>query len=71
MSAPKYDPHTIDLMRAVLDDAWNSLRPEQQKLMSRSDMAALILEAASHGERDPDLLREAALGVCELVLDVA
>jgi hypothetical protein len=71
MSASRYDAHTIELMRTVLDDAWNALTPTQQRMTQRSDIAALILQAASEGERDPVMLREAALGVRELALKVA
>jgi hypothetical protein len=71
MSAQRYDTHTVELLRAVLDEAWNALTPAQQRAFHRSDLAALILDAAAKGERDPDVLREAALGSREVVLKVA
>ena len=56
-----FDPETIELLRDVLDDAWASLRPEEQALSSRSMVAASILKLAATGERDPSRLRACAL----------
>ncbi len=52
-----FDPETIDLLRSVLDEAWESLRPEQQAQQSKSLLAAIILKLAASGERDPIRLR--------------
>ena len=52
-----FDPETIDLLRSVLDEAWGSLRPEQQARRSKSLLAAIILKLAATGERDPMQLR--------------
>ena len=59
-----YDPETVNTMKAVLEEAWNSLPPAQQARTTRSDMAARILKAAAGGERDPDRLRATALIFC-------
>jgi hypothetical protein len=56
-----FDPETIDLLRSVLDEAWESLRPEEQAQASRSLIAERILELAATGERDPVRLRTRAV----------
>ena len=56
-----FDPETIDLLRSVLDEAWGSLRPEQQAQRSKSLLAAIILKLAATGERDPLRLRTLAV----------
>jgi hypothetical protein len=56
-----FDPETIALMRATLDEAWSSLRPEAKAHLTKSVVASHILELASTGERDPVRLRTAAL----------
>jgi hypothetical protein len=56
-----YDPETIKLLRAVLDEAWNSLVTEQQAQTSKCLLAERILGLAAKGERDPMRLRIAAL----------
>ena len=56
-----FDPETVTILRATLDDAWASLRPEQQATMQKSALAERILKSAAKGERDRDRLRDAAL----------
>jgi hypothetical protein len=56
-----FDPETIKLLRAVLDDAWSSLTPERQQTIQKEDLADRILLAAAAGERDPAQLRRRAL----------
>ncbi|MGH6788226.1 MAG: hypothetical protein ACRECC_00920 [Pseudolabrys sp.] len=56
-----FEPETIELMRVVLDGAWESLTPYQQALSSRTTLAERILAAAALGERDPVRLRGYAL----------
>lgn len=56
-----YDPATVELLRTTLDEAWESLAPARQLLISKSDLAERVLLLAATGERDPDRLREAAL----------
>ena len=62
---------TVEFLRAVVDDAWNSLTPRQQISTRRSDMAAVVLEAVAQGERDPAKLKQIACGPREVVLQVA
>jgi len=60
--APAYfDLETVALLREVLDDAWASLRPEQQAAMLKTTLAKRILKAAAQGERDRERLLDAAL----------
>ena len=61
MAIAYYDSETIAVMRAVLEDSWASLRPDQQRVYLKTDLAQRILAAAANGERDPIRLREAAL----------
>jgi hypothetical protein len=56
-----FDPETIRIMRAVLDDAWARLRPNQQRELAKVHLAERILAAAANGERDPVRLLARAL----------
>jgi hypothetical protein len=70
MRQPKdgaFDPETVNLLRGVLDDAWERLSPEQQARTQKSDVALRILRLAMRGERDPVKLRMSA--VTEVVAD--
>ena len=57
-----FDPETVEAMKTALDRAWAALGPEQQDELRRADLAQRILQAAAQGERDPDRLRDQALG---------
>jgi hypothetical protein len=48
-----YDPETVNLLRSVLDQAWNSLSPLQRDQTTKADMTLRILKLALAGERDP------------------
>ena len=56
-----FDPETIALLHAVLDEAWDSLNAQEQAQSSKSLLAERILHLAATGERDPVRLRVAAL----------
>jgi hypothetical protein len=56
-----YDPETVALLRDTLEDAWASLRPEQQATIQKTALAERILISAADGERDRKRLRDAAL----------
>jgi hypothetical protein len=58
-----YEPETVALLQAVLDDVWSCLLPEQQATISRTFLAARLLRAAARGERDPIRLRDHVLFV--------
>jgi hypothetical protein len=55
-----FDPATIEVMKAVLEDAWASIPPAQQARTTKSEMATRILAAAARGERDPSKLKTTA-----------
>jgi hypothetical protein len=56
-----FQPELIQLMKAVLDDVVAAL-PESKRTSARmADMAAQILACAAKGERDPAILKRAAL----------
>jgi hypothetical protein len=44
-----------------LDEAWAALRSDEKARLSRTLLAARILELAAAGERNPDRLRNGAL----------
>jgi hypothetical protein len=52
-----FDSETLQLLRSVLNGAWDSLTPEQQAHTLKSDMALRILNLARFGVRDPTKLR--------------
>jgi hypothetical protein len=56
-----YEPETIELLRAALDEAWASLSAAQQSQTTKTVLATRILKLAARGERDPVRLRTAAL----------
>jgi predicted subunit of tRNA(5-methylaminomethyl-2-thiouridylate) methyltransferase len=56
-----FDRETIELLRNILEEAWGSLRPEEQAQSSRSLIAERILKMAATRERDPIRLRTRAL----------
>jgi hypothetical protein len=56
-----FDLETVVLLREMLDDAWASLRPQQQATMLKTTLAERLLKSAAEGERDPARLRDAAL----------
>ena len=55
------DLKTVRVVTEVLDDAWYSLGPEQQAMMSKTVLAERILMSAAKGERDRKRLLDAAL----------
>ena len=56
-----FDRETVAILRETLDDAWASLRPEQQAAMQKTALAERMLKSAAQGERDRERLRDAAL----------
>src|SRR5215213_5123393 len=53
----RFDPETVELLRSVLDAAWDGLSANRQRTVTKSELAQRILAAAGRGERDPDRLR--------------
>jgi hypothetical protein len=56
-----YDPETLNVMRDALDEAWALLPPDRKNKFLKADMADRVLRTAAVGERDPAVLRAAAL----------
>jgi hypothetical protein len=56
-----YDPETVELLRTVLDQAWNALPPDCRAQISKSRMAECVLRHAATGERHPGRLRFRAI----------
>jgi hypothetical protein len=56
-----FQPELIRLMKAVLDDAVAALPESRRTSTMMADMASQILAYAAKGERDPAVLKEAAL----------
>jgi len=56
-----FGPETIEILRSVLDDAWESLRPEERARTSKTAIAVRILDMAAAGELDPVRLRVEAV----------
>jgi hypothetical protein len=56
-----FGPETIELMRQILEEAWDSLPPDARALTSKTTVAERILRLAAGGERDPIRLRTYAL----------
>ena len=54
-------PDTLKLLQTVLDETWDSLRPEERSRTSKEQIGARILEKARAGEVDPFRLRIAAV----------
>ena len=61
MTGAAFQPELIELMRSVLDEA-SALLPEAKRTSTvKADIASHILACAAKGERDPVMLRAAAL----------
>ena len=56
-----YDPETVQLLRAVLDEAWDALPPRHREQTSKSHMAQCLLRHAAAGERHTERLRFRAI----------
>jgi len=54
-------PETVKLLQSVLDDTWESLRPEERSRTSKKQIAARLFDKARAGERDPFRLRVAVM----------
>ena len=57
-------PEIFDLLESILDETWDSLRPDEKARTSKAMVAQRILQAIASGERDPARLRvEVVTGV--------
>jgi len=55
------DLKTVNVLNEVLEDAWYSLSPEQQAMMSKTMLAERILVSFARCERDRERLLAVAL----------
>jgi len=56
-----FQPELIKLMRSVLDDATAMLPEAKRTSAVKAEIASHILECAAQGERNPAVLKTAAL----------
>jgi hypothetical protein len=56
-----FDPETLVLLRAAMDEAARALPPRGRTISARRVMARAILNLAALGERNPQRLRRSAL----------
>ena len=54
-------PETVKLLQNVLNETWDSLRPEERSRTSKEQIATRLFDKAKAGERDPFRLRVAAI----------
>ena len=54
-------PETLKLLQSVLEETWESLKPEERARTNKTQIAAHILQMAATGERDPVRLRAEAI----------
>jgi len=52
---------TLKVLQIVLEDTWDSLRPDEKARTTKTEVARRILKAAVQGERNPDRLRMQAM----------
>jgi hypothetical protein len=58
-----FDPETVSLLGAVLEQAIAALPPDRRSQERKTLLASKLLSAAWAGERDPARLQAAALAV--------
>ena len=56
-----FDDETVELLGGVVRDIWASFTPTQQALVTKDEIARLVMLLAEAGIRDPLELKEAAL----------
>jgi hypothetical protein len=54
-------PETLQLLQTVLDETWESLRPEEKSRTTKAEIGKRLLDRAEAGERDAFRLRLAAV----------
>jgi hypothetical protein len=59
--ASAFDPDTLKILQITFDDTWACLQPKQQARVSRTALAARMLELVAAGHRNPVRLRNFAL----------
>ena len=61
MRGAVFQPELIELMKSILDEVTATLPEAKQTSVVKAEIAAGILACAAKGERDPIVLRSAAL----------
>jgi hypothetical protein len=56
-----FQPELLELMRSILDDAEATLPEAKRTSTMKAEIASHILECAAQGERNPAILKAAAL----------
>jgi hypothetical protein len=64
-----YDPATLELLRTVLDEAWDALPPRHKVQISKSHLAVSVLRNAANGERHAGRLRFRA--IADVIREIA
>ena len=54
-------PEIFELLESILDEIWDSLRPDEKARTSKAMVAQRIIQAVASGERDPTRLRVEAV----------
>jgi hypothetical protein len=63
MTGVVFQPELIELMKSVLDETTGMLPEAKRTSTIKADIASGILACAAKGERDPAVLKSAALAV--------
>jgi len=63
MTRSVFEPELVELMRPVLEEAAAMLPEAKRTSIVKADIASEILACAAKGERDPTVLKSAALSV--------
>jgi len=61
MTEAAFEPELVELMRSVLEEAAAMLPEAKRTSTTKADIASNILASAAKGERDPAVLKSAAL----------
>lgn len=61
MTGAAFEPELVELMRSVLEEAAAMLPEAKRTSTTKADIASNILASAAKGERDPAVLKSAAL----------
>ena len=56
-----FDPETIQILKDALEHAAANLPPAERTTENKVRLASVLLDIASRGERDPDVLRRRAV----------
>jgi hypothetical protein len=60
-----FDPATLQLLRSLLDEIWDTLPPGRQAVIPKSDVASHLLRLAQQGQIEPERLKTELICFCE------